>query len=64
MAIVALAAGVSVGGIGGAAMAVPPSLENSAAPLHSNSQGFLKSGNPKASGGPLNPGVGNPHNAY
>ena len=27
-------------------------------------RGYERSGNPKASGGPENPGKGNPHNAY
>jgi hypothetical protein len=27
-------------------------------------QGYIKSGNPHAAGGPENPGVGNPWNAY
>ncbi|WMT91985.1 hypothetical protein [Pelagibacterium sp. H642] len=61
MTIVSLAAGLSVGL---PVVAAPPSLENSAAAVQAEPQGFLKSGNPKAAGGPLNPGKGNPFNAY
>lgn len=35
-----------------------------AAPGKGSPQGYEKSGNPKAAGGPINPGVGNPFNAY
>jgi hypothetical protein len=61
MTIVSLAAGLSVGL---PAVAHPPSLERSAAAAHAEPQGYAKSGNPKAAGGPLNPGKGNPFNAY
>lgn len=61
IAIVSLAAGLSVGV---PIAAAPPSLERSAATAHAEPQGFIKSGNPKAAGGPLNPGKGNPFNAY
>ncbi len=35
-----------------------------AAAQHAEPQGYLKSGNDKAAGGPSNPGKGNPFNAY
>lgn len=61
MVIVSLAAGLSMGL---PIAAAPPSVERSAATAHADPQGFIKSGNPKAAGGPLNPGKGNPFNAY
>jgi hypothetical protein len=60
IAIVSLAAGLSVGLPAVAA----PEMGKSAAPMHAQPQGFIKSGNPKAAGGPDNPGRGNPFNAY
>lgn len=36
----------------------------SAKPGDGTPQGYIKSGNPMAAGGPDNPGVGNPFNAY
>jgi hypothetical protein len=32
--------------------------------VHAEPQGYSKSGNPKAAGGPDNPGNGNPFNIY
>lgn len=61
MAIVSLAAGLSVGLPIAAAQS---SHERSVATAHAEPQGFIKSGNPMAAGGPLNPGKGNPFNAY
>lgn len=59
MAIVSLAAGLSLG-LG----STPALAGKQSAVIHSNSQGYEKSGNPKAAGGPDNPGKGNPHNIY
>ena len=62
MAAIALAAGVS--------LTATPTLAHhkdghgERAAERSNSQGFERSGNPRAAGGPENPGKGNPHNAY
>ena len=61
MAIVSLAAGLSMGL---PIAAAPPSIEKSVAAAHAEPQGFIKSGNPKAAGGLQNPGKGNPFNAY
>lgn len=63
MAAVALAAGLAVGtnNIVGPAFAAS---DKSQAAAKANPQGFAKSGNPKAAGGPENPGKGNPFNAY
>jgi hypothetical protein len=60
IAIVSLAAGLSLG-----MSAVSPALaDKSSAVVNAQPQGFIKSGNPKAAGGPDNPGKGNPFNAY
>lgn len=61
MTIVSLAAGLSLG----VPIAAAPVLAKSeSAMMHAQPQGFIKSGNPKAAGGPDNPGKGNPFNAY
>jgi hypothetical protein len=60
MMIVSLAAGLTLGLTVGS----PAQAGKQSAVEHSNSQGYEKSGNPKAAGGPDNPGVGNPHNIY
>jgi hypothetical protein len=57
MTIVSLAAGLS---LGLSAAATPVLADKSAAVAHANPQGYIKSGNPKAVGGPENRGVGNP----
>ena len=62
MAIVSLAAGLSIGMT--AAVTTPVLAGKSAAVEHAEPQGFIKSGNFKAAGGPDNPGKGNPFNAY
>jgi len=60
MAIVALAAGLSVG-----MSATSPALAGKKSAVeHADPKGFEKSGNPKAAGGPDNPGKGNPFNIY
>lgn len=57
MRLIAVATGVS--------LASPGFTAPKSGPFeHVQPQGFAKSGNPKAAGGPLNPGVGNPFNAY
>jgi hypothetical protein len=61
MTIVSLAAGLS---LGLSTAAAPVLAGKSAAVEHAEPQGFLKSGNPKAAGGPDNPGKGNPFNIY
>ncbi|MBL8591952.1 MAG: hypothetical protein JNK01_04655 [Devosia sp.] len=61
MTIVALSAGLS---LGLAAGATPALAGKQSAVLHADPQGFIKSGNPKAAGGPDNPGKGNPFNIY
>lgn len=60
MAIVSLAAGLSLGLVS----ATPALAAKESAVLHANPQGFIKSGNPKAVGGPENPGKGNPFDIY
>ena len=61
MTIVSLAAGLSLGLSAG----VTPALAGKqSAVLHADPQGHIKSGNPKAAGGPDNPGKGNPFNIY
>lgn len=60
MAIVSLAAGLSLG----LAPATPALAAKQSAVLHAQPQGYIKSGNPKAVGGPENPGKGNPFNIY
>jgi|GEM_PF-2908894 len=62
MKAVAVAAGLAV-----TANMVTPTLAapgKSQAIYHANPQGYVKSGNPMAAGGPGNPGKGNPFNAY
>ena len=61
MTIVALSAGLS---LSLAAGATPALAGKQSAVLHADPQGFIKSGNPKAAGGPDNPGKGNPFNIY
>jgi hypothetical protein len=61
MTIVALAAGLSFG----LTSSVTPVLAGKkSAVIHAEPQGYVKSGNPKAAGGPENPGKGNPFNIY
>jgi uncharacterized membrane protein len=64
MAAVALAAGISLGVSAAPSMADHKASHNPAAAEHANPQGFIKSGNPKAAGGPDNPGRGNPFTPY
>lgn len=45
-------------------MSFAAAAATTAAPGDNSPQGYANSGNPKAAGGPENPGVGNPHNAY
>lgn len=63
-----LAAAIAVAtGMGLAAVSVPAIAKpdhTPAAAAHTWPMGYARSGNPKAAGGPLNPGVGNPFNAY
>jgi hypothetical protein len=61
MTIVALSAGLS---ISLAAGVTPVLAGKQSAVVHAEPQGFIKSGNPKAAGGPDNPGKGNPFNIY
>jgi hypothetical protein len=61
MKIVSLAAGLS---IGLTAATTPVLAGKQSAVEHAEPQGFSKSGNPKAAGGPDNPGEGNPFNIY
>jgi hypothetical protein len=61
MTIVALAAGLS---LGMAAGATPALAGKQSAVTHADPQGYVKSGNPKAAGGPDNKGKGNPFNIY
>jgi len=61
MRAIAVAAGLSLAA-GGAVSAAPKHGIPAAA--KAEPQGFLRSGNPKAAGGPANPGKGNPFNAY
>ena len=61
MRAILLATGVSF--TAHAAVSAPP-LKVPAAAEHAQPQGYLKSGNDKAAGGPSNPGKGNPFNAY
>jgi hypothetical protein len=61
MTIVALSAGLSLG----LSAAVSPVVAGKqSAVVHADPQGYIKSGNPKAAGGPENPGKGNPFNIY
>lgn len=60
MAMVALAAGLSVGMSGTS----PALAGKKSAVEHASPKGFEQSGNPKAAGGPDNPGKGNPFNIY
>ena len=60
MTIVALSAGLSFG----LSSVAPVIAGKQSAVEHANPQGFNKSGNPKAAGGPENPGQGNPFNIY
>ncbi len=46
------------------AVVATPQIHVPAAVEHAQPQGFIKSGNPNAAGGPSNPGVGNPFNIY
>ena len=61
MTIVALSAGLS---LGLSAAATPAMAAKQSAVQHADPQGFIKSGNPKAAGGPDNHGKGNPFNIY
>lgn len=61
MRAIMLATGVSF--TAHAVVAAPP-IHVPAAAAHAEPQGYNKSGNPKAAGGPANPGKGNPFNAY
>jgi hypothetical protein len=54
MTIVSLVAGLSVGL---PAVAHPPSVETTTATVQVEAQGYIKSGNPRAAGGPLK-GIG------
>jgi hypothetical protein len=60
MTIVSLAAGLSLG----LSVGTPVLAGKQSAVIHADPQGFIKSGNPKAAGGPDNPGKGNPFNIY
>jgi hypothetical protein len=61
MRTVALAAGLT---LGLTATAGPVLASKKSAVIHAEPQGYIKSGNPKAAGGPDNPGKGNPFNIY
>jgi hypothetical protein len=62
MRMIALATGLSLAAAGASeAGGRGNDTGKGAAAERSNAQGFEKSGNPKAAGGPQNPGVGNPH---
>ena len=61
MRAIMLATGVSIAAHAGVAA---PKNHVPAAAEHAQPQGYLKSGNAKAAGGPSNPGKGNPFNAY
>jgi hypothetical protein len=61
MRAILLATGVSF--TAHAVTAAPPP-KTPAAIERAQPQGFIKSGNPNAAGGPSNPGKGNPFNAY
>lgn len=61
MRAIMLATGVS---LAAHATVAAPTNHTPAATEHAEPQGYLKSGNPKAAGGPSNPGKGNPFNAY
>lgn len=65
MRVIAIATGLSLAAAGASEAGQKGGNGNgnggAAAAEHSNSQGYAKSGNPKAAGGPENPGVGNPH---
>lgn len=67
MRVIAIATGLSLAAAGASEAGQKGGNGNgngnggSSAAEHSNSQGYEKSGNPKAAGGPANPGVGNPH---
>jgi hypothetical protein len=62
MVIVSIAAGITTNALVGNMSYAGNGPPDKA--LKTNSMGFERSGNPKASGGPDNPGKGNPHNAY
>lgn len=61
MRAIMLATGVS---LTAHAVAAAPQIHVPAAAAHAQPQGFLRSGNVNAAGGPSNPGNGNPFNAY
>ena len=61
MTIVALSAGLTLGLSSGISHAI---AGKQSAVEHANPQGFASSENPKAAGGPENPGKGNPFNIY
>jgi hypothetical protein len=61
MKAVALAAGLSLSLSAGTTAAI---AGKQSAVIHADPQGYIKSGNPKAAGGPDNPGKGNPFNIY
>lgn len=59
--VIMLATGVS---FTAHAVVATPHIKIPAAVEHAEPKGYLKSGNPNSSGGPDNPGVGNPFNIY
>jgi hypothetical protein len=61
MRLIAVATGVTLASPG---FTAPKADHGQSAIEHAQPQGYAKSGNPKAAGGPDNPGVGNPFNAY
>ena len=64
MRVIAIATGLSIAATGMSEAAARGQSDNKGSPPaadRADPQGFNKSGNPKASGGPDNPGVGNPH---
>ena len=63
MAAVAVVAGLAVP-VAGTTIVAPAFAHHKEGHVVGVAQGYIKSGNPKASGGPDNPGVGNPHNPY
>jgi hypothetical protein len=60
MTIVSLAAGLTLGLSAG----TPALAGKQSAVIHADPQGFIKSGNPNAAGGPNTHGKGNPFNIY
>jgi hypothetical protein len=64
MKAIAIATGVTIAGAAGPQAAPDHASNIPAAAAHAEPQGYAASGNPKAAGGPANPGVGNPFNAY